>query len=68
VAHILTHPKDLATSLIHFYGKAEAFSLAHLYANHPTTSGDSQQQSKWATAAAMIGELIEAEQRFRKLS
>jgi hypothetical protein len=59
-----TNAKDLAASMMRMYGKAAAFTLADRYAAECTANGDSHGHGSWATAAAVIGELIELERKF----
>jgi hypothetical protein len=56
-------PKELAASMIRFYGKADAFSLAKRYAADCAANGDHLARAKWATAATVIGEYIKADQK-----
>jgi hypothetical protein len=62
-----TSAKELAASMIIHHGKAQAYSLAVRYAGEFAAEGDSEWHDKWAAAAAVIGELIEADQQFGKL-
>ena len=56
-------PRELAFSMIRFYGTASAFTLAERYAIRSTAIGDPHGHGKWANAAKVIRELIETEQR-----
>jgi len=62
-----TSARELAASMISHHGKAEAYSLAVRYAGEFAAKGDNHSHDKWAAAAAVIGELIEADQQFGKL-
>jgi len=54
--------------MIRFYGKAQAFSLARHYAGQATATGNCNGDNRWAAVAAMIGESIELDQQFGKLT
>jgi hypothetical protein len=54
---------ELAHSMIHLYGMKRAFSLADRYARDCSSNADPHGHNKWALATAVIGELIEADQR-----
>jgi len=58
--------RDLVTSMIRIYGKAEAFYLADRYAIHHHTNGDTSAHARWIDVAALICEQIELDRRFGK--
>jgi hypothetical protein len=60
-------PRDLAFSMIVLYGKKRAFALADRYASDCSLNADLHGHSRWALASAVIGDLIEAEQRLSVL-
>jgi hypothetical protein len=60
----LSETRALVDSMIRMYGLAKAFSLADKYAAACTSNNDAAGHSKWATAAAVIGELMDQQQRF----
>jgi hypothetical protein len=48
------------------YGPKTAFSLADRYAKDCSNNGDHHGHMKWAAAAAVIGELIDQQERYGK--
>jgi 2-methylcitrate dehydratase PrpD len=56
--------RELAESMIRLYGKAKAYNLADRYAKDCTNNGDHHGHARWAGAAAVIGELIDLDERF----
>jgi hypothetical protein len=58
--------RQLVDSMLRLYGKAKAFTLADRYAHDCTVNGDHHGHEKWAAAAAVIGDLIDQDQRFGK--
>jgi hypothetical protein len=58
--------RALVGSMLRMYGPQTAFKLADRYARDCTTNGDHHGHEKWAAAAALIGELIELDERFGK--
>jgi hypothetical protein len=63
----LADPRDLAFSMIHLYGKKQAFTLADRYAADCSSNADLHGHSRWTLAASVIGDLIEAEHRLGNL-
>jgi hypothetical protein len=58
--------RQLVDSMLRLYGAKAAFKLTDKYARDCTNNGDHHGHTKWAAAAAVIGDLIDQEQRFGK--
>ena len=56
---------ELASTMRRMYGARQAFDWAGRYAAEATAIGDALMHSRWAQVAAVLGEMLDQQERHR---